>query len=76
MYPHVKKQSATGFTVNGFSFNAPEVPILLQILSGANVSQLVPADSIYRLEANKSVELTIPASAAAVGGPVSVRDCR
>ena len=74
MCSHVKKQANTGFTVNGFSYEAPKVPILLQILSGAKVSDLVPAGSIYPLEANKSVELTIPAGAA--GGPVSFRDCR
>jgi len=73
MYPHVKKQAGSGFTVNGFSYNPPEVPMLLQILNGANVSELVPAGSIYGLEANKSVELTIPAGAA--GGLVRVRDC-
>jgi iron transport multicopper oxidase len=74
MYPHVKKQNFTDFIVNGVSFEAPEVPVLLQILNGANVAQLVPAGNIYGLEANKSVELTIPAGAA--GGPVSVRGCR
>jgi iron transport multicopper oxidase len=74
MYPHVEKQAGSGFTVNGFSYDAPDVPVLLQILNGANVSELVPAGSIYGLEANKSVELTIPAGAA--GGPVSILDCR
>lgn len=76
MYPNVKKQTDDFlFTVNGVSYDAPTVPVLLQILNGANVSELVPAGSIYGLEANKSVELTIPANAAAVGGPVSVRNC-
>ncbi|KAF8493484.1 laccase C [Russula emetica] len=55
------------FTVNGITYDAPTVPVLLQILNGANVSELVPAGSIYGLEANKSVELTIPGGAA--GGP-------
>ncbi len=45
--------------------------MLLQILNGANVSELVPAGSIYGLDANKSVEISIPGGA--VGGPVSVR---
>jgi len=45
--------------------------VLLQILSGKkNASELLPAGSIYGLEPNKSVELTIPAGA--VGGPVSI----
>jgi iron transport multicopper oxidase len=52
----------------------PPIPVLLQIMSGAkNVSDLVPAGSIYGLEANKSVELTIPAGA--IGGPVSILRC-
>ena len=36
------------------------VPVLLQILSGTPANQLMPQKSIYTLEANKSVELTIP----------------
>jgi hypothetical protein len=51
------------------AFESPSVPVLLQILSGAkNASDLLPSASIYGLEANKSVELTIPALA--IGGPV------
>jgi len=58
----------TAFLVNGVSFEPPSVPVLLQILSGAkNASDLLPAGSIYGLEPNKSVELTIPGGA--VGGP-------
>ncbi|KAI0246637.1 laccase T2 copper depleted [Lactifluus subvellereus] len=58
----------TEFLVNGFTFDAPTVPVLLQILSGAqSASDLVPAGSIYGLDPNKSVEITIPAGAA--GGP-------
>jgi len=62
--------NATGglFTVNGVSFQAPSIPVLLQILSGTqNASDLLPSGSIYGLEAGKSVELTIPAFA--LGGP-------
>ncbi|KAI9450838.1 laccase [Lactarius psammicola] len=56
------------FRVNGVIFEAPTVPVLLQILSGTkNASDLLPAGSIYGLEANKSVELTIPGGA--IGGP-------
>ncbi|KAH9959972.1 laccase [Russula dissimulans] len=46
---------------------SPEVPVLLQILNGANASELVPAGSIYPLEGNRSVEISIPAGVA--GGP-------
>jgi iron transport multicopper oxidase len=46
------------------------VPVLLQILSGAqSAADLVPKGSIYGLEGNKSVEITIPAGV--LGGPVS-----
>ncbi|KAF8272429.1 laccase [Lactarius quietus] len=56
------------FAVNGASFKSPSVPVLLQILSGTtNASDLLPSGSIYGLDANKSVELTIPAFA--LGGP-------
>jgi hypothetical protein len=56
--------------VNGVSFQPPTVPVLLQILSGAqNASDLLPSGSVYGLEPGKSVELTIPALALA--GPVS-----
>jgi iron transport multicopper oxidase len=59
------------FLINGFTFDAPLVPVLLQILSGAqSAADLVPKGSIYGLDANKSVEITIPAGA--LGGPVSV----
>jgi hypothetical protein len=58
------------FLINGFTFDAPMVPVLLQILSGAqSAADLVPKGSIYGLDANKSVEITIPAGA--LGGPVS-----
>ena len=73
-HPHAENQNnaGTAFQVNGVSFEPPTVPVLLQILSGAkNASDLLPAGSIYGLEPNKSVELTIPGGA--VGGPVSVR---
>jgi hypothetical protein len=60
------------FQVNNVSFEPPTVPVLLQILSGAQkASDLVPAGSIYGLDPNKSVELTIPGGA--LGGPVSTR---
>ncbi|KAH9998722.1 laccase [Russula vinacea] len=58
----------TAFLVNGVVFDPPTIPVLLQILSGAkNASQLLPAGSIYGLDPNKSVELTIPGGA--IGGP-------
>ncbi|KAG2751701.1 multicopper oxidase [Suillus brevipes Sb2] len=48
------------FYVNGVTFNPPTVPVLLQILSGAQEpSQLLPNGSVIVLEANKVVELTL-----------------
>ncbi|KAI9431522.1 laccase C [Lactarius indigo] len=59
------------FAVNGVSFVSPSVPVLLQILSGTqNASDLLPSGSIYGLDANKSVELTIPAFALAGPHPI------
>ncbi|KAG1888736.1 laccase [Suillus subluteus] len=59
--------SVTGLTfyVNNVTFQSPTIPVLLQILSGAlDASQLLPKGSVYVLEANKVVELTM-----AITGP-------
>ncbi|THH16945.1 hypothetical protein EW146_g3773 [Bondarzewia mesenterica] len=59
------------FTVNGVPFSPPTVPVLLQILSGAQkASDLLPAGSIYGLEANKVVEVSIPGGAVGGGHPI------
>ncbi|KAG1745757.1 laccase [Suillus lakei] len=56
------------FYVNGIPFKSPTVPVLLQILSGAqDASQLLPNGSVIVLEANKVVELTM--STTGPGGP-------
>ncbi|KAI0290166.1 laccase [Russula brevipes] len=56
------------FYINNATFTSPTVPVLLQILSGTrNASDLLPKGSIFGLEGNKSVELSIPAGA--LGGP-------
>lgn len=48
--------------------------MLLQILSGKQkASDLLPSGSVYGLESNKSVELTIPALV--VAGPVRMGFC-
>ncbi|KAJ8592035.1 laccase [Rhizopogon salebrosus TDB-379] len=48
------------FLVNGTPFRPPTVPVLLQILSGAqDASQLLPAGSVIVLGANQVVELTM-----------------
>ncbi|KAF9524417.1 yellow laccase [Crepidotus variabilis] len=49
------------FTVNDATFTPPNVPVLLQILSGARTAQeLLPAGSVYTLPPNKVVEISIP----------------
>ncbi|KAG1822300.1 laccase [Suillus variegatus] len=62
------------FYINGITFGNTTlgnktVPILLQILSGARqATELLPAGSVYVLEANKVVEVTIGMQSA-IGGP-------
>lgn len=57
------------FQVNGVTFTPPTVPVLLQILSGAQTAQdLLPAGSVYVLPANSVIELSIPGGA--LGGGV------
>ncbi|PAV19798.1 laccase [Pyrrhoderma noxium] len=44
--------------INGVPFNPPTIPVLLQLLSGANPrSDLDPSRSVYILPANKTVEI-------------------
>ncbi|KAI6144391.1 laccase [Pisolithus tinctorius] len=62
------------YTVDGVAFVDPPLPVLLQILSGAlNASQLLPNGSVYELPANKTIEISIPATdltpGGALGGP-------
>ncbi|KAG1732112.1 laccase [Suillus lakei] len=48
------------FYVNGVEYKPPTVPVLLQILSGAQeATDLMPKGSVVVLEANKVVELTM-----------------
>ncbi|OJA18450.1 hypothetical protein AZE42_05804 [Rhizopogon vesiculosus] len=59
------------FYVNGIQFRPPTVPVLLQILSGAQEpSQLLPNGSVVVLEANKIVELTLASDGAGVPHPM------
>ncbi|KAJ6491039.1 laccase 1 [Mycena sanguinolenta] len=49
------------FAINGAEFRPPTVPVLLQILSGAQTAaDLLPAGSIYSLPPNKVIEISIP----------------
>ncbi|KAJ7785147.1 laccase lcc5 [Mycena maculata] len=55
------------FFINGFSFVPPTVPVLLQILSGAETANsLLPAGSVYPLQKNSTIELSLPGGV--VGG--------
>ncbi|KAJ6523956.1 laccase 5 [Mycena sp. CBHHK59/15] len=49
------------FTVNNAMFVPPTVPVLLQILSGAQkAASLLPAGSVYPLPLNSVIEASIP----------------
>ncbi|KAK7037629.1 laccase, multicopper oxidase, benzenediol:oxygen oxidorectuctase [Paramarasmius palmivorus] len=49
------------FTVNGVEFVNPTMPVLLQIMSGAQpANNLLPTGSVYSLPANKVVEISMP----------------
>ncbi|KAI0360992.1 laccase [Trametes cingulata] len=62
--------NGTNFFINGASFVPPTVPVLLQILSGAQTAQeLLPSGSVYTLPSNASIEISFPATAAAPGAP-------
>ncbi|KAJ7913038.1 yellow laccase [Mycena leptocephala] len=50
--------------LNGSTFTSPTVPVLLQILSGAQTAQdLLPSGSVYTLPPNKVIEISIPGGA-------------
>ncbi|KAH7914601.1 laccase [Hygrophoropsis aurantiaca] len=62
--------TAGNFTINNVSYVNPPAPVLLQILSGKHHAlELLPSGSVYVLPPHKVVEISIPMSAAAVGGP-------
>jgi iron transport multicopper oxidase len=68
--------SIFGFTMNGAAFKPPTVPVLLQILSGAQSAQdLLPPESLYVLPPNKVIELNMPGVSFALGGPVRFYRC-
>ncbi|EAU90667.2 laccase 2 [Coprinopsis cinerea okayama7 len=53
--------SSLTFSVNGATFHQPPVPVLLQIMSGAQTAQqLLPSGSVYVLPRNKVIELSMP----------------
>lgn len=60
-YQNPNQGNNANFTVNGTSWVPPDVPVLLQILSGVHSAQdLLPKGSIYPVNANDTVELVFP----------------
>ncbi|KAK7042026.1 laccase A [Favolaschia claudopus] len=58
------------FKVNGNTYNSPSVPVLLQILSGAqNAVDLLPNGNVFTLPPNSVVELSIPGGSAGAPHP-------
>ncbi|KAG1753254.1 laccase [Suillus lakei] len=56
------------YSINNVTYKPPTVPVLLQILSGAqHATDLLPKGSVYVLGANKVVELTMVTPN--IGGP-------
>ncbi|CAL1709847.1 unnamed protein product [Somion occarium] len=59
------------FTVNSVAFVAPTVPVLLQILSGAqSPNDLLPSGSIYTLPSNSVIEISMPGGVIGGGHPI------
>ncbi|KAF5341060.1 hypothetical protein D9611_005950 [Ephemerocybe angulata] len=59
------------FTVNNATFTPPNVPVLLQLISGARTAQdLLPSGSVYTLPRNKVIELSIPGGSAGTPHPI------
>ena len=62
--------NGTNFFINNATFIPPTVPVLLQILSGAQSAQsLLPRGSIYELPLNSSIEISFPGAGSAPGSP-------
>ena len=58
------------FTINNASFVPPDLPVLLQIISGASTPQeLLPPGDVVILPPNKVIEISMPGGS--IGGPVS-----
>lgn len=61
-YPH--------FQMNGYTFTNPTMPVLLQILSGAQTAQdLLPTGAVYTLPPNSSIEVSFSSAGAVKGFP-------
>ncbi|KAJ7235142.1 Lac2 protein [Mycena haematopus] len=62
--------NGTNWLINGTTFTVPNVPVLLQILSGNHKAQdLMPQNNIYELEPNQVVEVALRLLPGTPGGP-------
>ena len=52
------------------TFKPPPVPVLLQVLSGTQAANLMPAGSVYPLPLNKVIEVSLPGGV--IGGGVCI----
>nr|AAR01247.1 laccase 6 [Coprinopsis cinerea]DAA04511.1 TPA_exp: laccase 6 [Coprinopsis cinerea okayama7\ len=57
------------FQVNGVAYESPDVPTLLQIMSGRNPGELMPEGSVHYLPRNQVVEVQIPSGSISNSGP-------
>ena len=55
------------FTINGVPYESPSVPVLLQILKGANPQDLLPKGSVIILPRNKVIQVAVPGGS--IGSP-------
>ncbi|KAH6899598.1 laccase 2 precursor [Coprinopsis sp. MPI-PUGE-AT-0042] len=63
--------ASLSFQVNGATFSQPPVPVLLQIMSGAQTAQdLLPAGSVYTLPSNSVIELSMPGGSTGSPHPI------
>ncbi|KAK1220768.1 hypothetical protein PQX77_016444 [Marasmius sp. AFHP31] len=54
-------QDTGRFFINGKSMEFPDVPVMLQIMSGVtNPSEIMPIGSVYELPLNKTIQLSFP----------------
>nr|AAR00925.1 laccase [Trametes sp. C30] len=61
--------NGTWFFINGEPFVPPSVPVLLQIMSGAqSAADLLPSGSVYTLPANSTIEISFPMNTTAAPG--------
>lgn len=65
------------FEIDGVSFIPPTVPVLLQILSGAQTAQsIMPNGSIIALPPNSVIELNLPGGVVGGGHPFHLHGVR